>query len=68
MIIRMESTLQAADPAVTWRRFKMKGYNTDSGYMGCVDGKYILFCSEGDFLDFIREMQDTQADFLEEAA
>ena len=47
----------------------MNGYNTDSGYMGYVDGRYILFCSEGDnFLDYIRETQDIPADFLEEAA
>ena len=46
----------------------MKGYYTDSGYMGYVDGRYILFCSEGDFLDYIRETQDIPADFLEEAA
>ena len=46
----------------------MKGYNTDSVYMGYVNGRYILFCSEGDFLDYIRETQDTPADILDEAA
>ena len=46
----------------------MKGYSTDSGYMGYVDGRYILFCSEGDFLDYFRETQEAAADSLEEAA
>lgn len=27
----------------------MKGYNTSDGYMGLVDGKYILFASEADY-------------------
>jgi hypothetical protein len=50
------------------RRLTMKGYSTDSGYMGYVDGRYILFCSEGDFLDYFRETQEAAADSLEEAA
>ena len=33
----------------------MKGYFTESGYMGYVDGKYILFASESDYLEFFRE-------------
>lgn len=31
----------------------MKGYTTDSGYMGYVDGKYILFASEADYLEYM---------------
>lgn len=31
----------------------MKGYNTDNGYMGYVDGKYILFASEADYLEWM---------------
>ena len=27
----------------------MKGFNTGDGYMGLVDGKYILFASESDY-------------------
>ena len=27
----------------------MKGYFTDSGYMGYVDGEYMLFASEDDY-------------------
>jgi hypothetical protein len=40
----------------------IKGYNKDSGYMGYVDGRYILFCSEGDFLDYVRELSDQTDD------
>ena len=32
----------------------MKGYYTDSGYMGFVDGRYILFACESDYLECIR--------------
>ena len=33
----------------------MKGYFTDSGYMGFVDGEYMLFASEEDYFSFIEE-------------
>ena len=33
----------------------MKGYITASGYMGLVDGRYILFASEADYRDYIEE-------------
>ena len=33
----------------------MKGYNTPNGYMGYVDGRYLLFCTEGDYLDYMRD-------------
>lgn len=29
----------------------MKGYNTENGYMGYVDGSYYLFASESDYYD-----------------
>lgn len=32
----------------------MKGYVTDSGYMGYVDGRYLLFASESDYLEYTR--------------
>ncbi len=36
------------------RRFRaMKGYFTDSGYMGYVDGAYMLFASEEDYQFFL---------------
>ena len=31
----------------------MKGYNTSNGYMGCVEGKYILFASEQEYFEFM---------------
>ncbi len=31
----------------------MKGYNTDTGYMGYVDGGYMLFASEDDYYDYL---------------
>ncbi len=33
----------------------MKGYFVSNGYMGSVDGTYILFASEADYLDYISE-------------
>ena len=32
----------------------MKGYATENGYMGYVDGSYLLFADENDYLDYIR--------------
>jgi hypothetical protein len=37
------------------RRYMMKGYVTESGYMGYVDGRYVLFSSESDYLEFTEE-------------
>ena len=31
----------------------MKGYNVDNGYMGFVEGRYMLFASEDDYLEFL---------------
>lgn len=33
----------------------MKGYITANGYMGFVDDKYILFASESDYEEYIRD-------------
>ena len=33
----------------------MKGYYTECGYMGYVDGRYILFASEDDYVSWITE-------------
>ena len=33
----------------------MKGYVTESGYMGYVDGRYVLFSSESDYLEYAGE-------------
>ena len=33
----------------------MKGYTTSAGYMGYVDGEYILFASESDYYEFLED-------------
>ena len=33
----------------------VKGYIVPYGYMGYVDGKYILFATETDYIDYITE-------------
>lgn len=35
----------------------MKGYVVDSGYMGYVDGRYVLFADENDYIEVYKEMQ-----------
>ena len=36
----------------------MKGYNTEQGYMGCLNGEYVLFASEADYREAIEEEWD----------
>lgn len=31
----------------------LKGYYTDSGYMGYVNGIYMLFATESDYIEFV---------------
>lgn len=31
----------------------MKGYTVESGYMGLVDGKYMLFASENEYREWL---------------
>ncbi|SCJ20977.1 Uncharacterised protein [uncultured Roseburia sp.] len=33
----------------------MKGYVTEAGYMGLVDGRYMLFSDEADYRDYLSE-------------
>ena len=33
----------------------MKGYFTESGYMGYVNGRYVLFASEGEYFEFAED-------------
>ena len=33
----------------------MKGYPTANGYMGLVEGRYILFASENDYKEYMEE-------------
>lgn len=36
----------------------MKGYITPIGYMGLVDGRYMLFESEGAYREYMEERSD----------
>jgi len=36
----------------------MKGYITPMGYMGYVNGNYCLFASEGEYAEYIRELDE----------
>lgn len=31
----------------------MKGFTVESGYMGFVNGSYVLFASESDYLEYL---------------
>ena len=42
----------------------MKGYNTSNGYMGYVEGKYILFASEQEYLVYGRLRKDNEQDLF----
>ena len=33
----------------------MKGYNTSEGYMGLVNGRYVLFASESDYREYLED-------------
>ena len=33
----------------------MKGYYNNSGYMGYVEGEWVLFASERDYLDYMED-------------
>ena len=33
----------------------MKGYNTEKGYMGYVEGRYMLFASEEEYYDYMED-------------
>lgn len=35
--------------------FFMKGYVIEAGYMGYVDGRYMLFANEEDYLEYCEE-------------
>lgn len=34
----------------------MKGYTTSNGYMGYVNGRYMLFASEEEYIEYMEEM------------
>ena len=33
----------------------MKGFYVCEGYMGCVNGQYMLFADEADYMDYVEE-------------
>ena len=35
----------------------MKGYYTQTGYMGYVEGRYMLFVTESEYYEYIRESE-----------
>lgn len=35
----------------------MKGYNTENGYMGYVNGEYRLFASESDYMEWMEDQE-----------
>ena len=37
------------------RDWQIKGYDTSNGYMGYVEGKYILFASEQEYFEFMED-------------
>ena len=39
-----------------WRKL-MKGYVTANGYMGYVDGRYMLFASEEEYLEYMESRE-----------
>ena len=42
----------------------MKGYDTSNGYMGYVEGKYILFASEQEYFEFMINWEGKDKDLL----
>lgn len=36
----------------------MKGYNTTAGFMGYVNGQYVLFASENEYFEYLEESDE----------
>lgn len=36
----------------------MRGFFTDGGFVGYVDGRYMLFADEADYYDFLADDED----------
>ncbi len=43
------------DMTFTLEVLRMKGYFTDNGYMGYVNGGYVLFASESDYREYTED-------------
>lgn len=41
----------------------MKGFITDNGYMGLINGEYMLFASESDYFDYFYNQYDEEDDW-----
>lgn len=39
----------------------MKGYSTGNGYMGYVDGEYMLFANESEYREYLEDQEYKQA-------
>lgn len=50
-----DSILSETQKSACERMDHMKGYTTASGYMGYVNGEYILFASEADYLEYMAD-------------
>ena len=37
----------------------MKGYVVSNGYLGYVNGKYMLFATETDYIEYVDEVNET---------
>ncbi len=42
--------------SVIWGCLMIKGYAVPEGYMGYVDGIYMLFATESDYREYLEEM------------
>ena len=51
----MISSERRGTPKPEKEDIKMKGYYNNSGYMGYVDGRWVLFASEGDYMDYMED-------------
>jgi len=49
------SSFQNLKKILKGRYFTMRGYTIDIGYMGMVDGKYILFACEADYREYLED-------------
>ena len=41
----------------------MKGYTNENGYMGLIDGEYMLFATEEDYFDYCSDIPARITDF-----
>ena len=54
---RMKSSKRGTKNVQLRRRtLDMKGYFVDGGYMGYVDGTYMLFAGEEDYFEYVEEI------------